>query len=104
MRLRLDSGETISACSLSMVELALEMPKDGRRATDALQRLLRWLPLDEAVCEQANALASRFAGNPGLGAVDCAIAACAIVHDLELWTLNVRRYPMFEGLRSPWVS
>jgi predicted nucleic acid-binding protein len=102
MRLRLDSGQLIAACNVSMIELALEMRKDEQQATGALLGALCWLPLDDAACEQANALASRFGDHPGIGVVDCAIAACAIVNDLELWTLNVGRYPMFPELRSAW--
>ena len=26
----------------------------------------------------------------------------ALVNGLELWTLNVRHFPMFDGLRPPW--
>ncbi len=102
MRLKLDSGELIAACNVSMIELALEMREDEQQATDALFSALRWLPLDDAACQQANVLASRFGGHPGIGVVDCAIAACAIVNDLELWTLNVGRYPMLPELRPAW--
>lgn len=103
MRLRMDGGELIAACALSRVELALEMQGSERQAADVLFGALRWLPLDDAVCEQASALASRYGGrDPRIGLIDCCIAACAIVNDLELWTLNVRRFPMFPGLRAPW--
>lgn len=103
LRLRVDRGELVAACTLSRVELSLEMQGSERQAADALFSALRWLPLDDAVCEQASALASRYGGrDDGISVMDCCIAACAIVNDLELWTLNVSRYPMFSGLRAPW--
>lgn len=103
LRLRLDQGDLIAACPLSRIELSLEMQKSEREAAGALFGALRWLSLDDAVWEQANLLASRYGGREsGVGTVDCCIAACAIVNDIELWTLNVSRYPMFEGLKAPW--
>jgi predicted nucleic acid-binding protein len=30
------------------------------------------------------------------------VAASALVNGLELWTLNIRHFPMFDGLIAPW--
>jgi predicted nucleic acid-binding protein len=38
----------------------------------------------------------------GIDAVDYCVAAAALVHGMELWTHNVRHFPMFDGLRAPW--
>jgi predicted nucleic acid-binding protein len=74
-----------------------------RRATDALVKTLRWLTVDTAVSERADALARRYArSHSGIDAVDYCVAASALLNGLELWTLNVRHFPMFEGLRPPW--
>lgn len=103
LRLRLSKGDLIAACPLSRIELSLGMQDSERQAAEALFGALRWLSMDEAVWEQANLLASRYGrGDSRVGVTDCCIAACAIVNDLELWTLDVGRYPMFEGLRAPW--
>jgi predicted nucleic acid-binding protein len=34
--------------------------------------------------------------------VDYCVAASALVNGMELWTLNVRHFPMFQRLRPPW--
>jgi predicted nucleic acid-binding protein len=38
----------------------------------------------------------------GIDLVDYVIAATAELHEATLATLNVRHFPMFEGLGSPW--
>lgn len=96
-------GELVSASWLSRIELSIGMRREERRRTDALVAALRWLPLDAAVAEEADSLARRYgASHSGIDAVDYCIAASARVHDLELWTLNVRHFPMFPRLEPPW--
>jgi len=74
-----------------------------RRRTDALVSALRWLPVDAAIADEADALARRYApSHSGIDAVDYCIAATARVHGLDLWTLNVRHFPMFPKLEAPW--
>jgi hypothetical protein len=73
-----------------------------RRATDALVGALHWLAVDTAVTERADALARRYArSHSGIDALDYCVAASALVHGLDLWTLNIRHFPMFQGLRPP---
>jgi predicted nucleic acid-binding protein len=79
------------------------MRRSERRSTDALVAALRWLPVDMAVAAQADELARRFApSHSAIDAVDYYVAAAARVHGLDLWTLNVRHFPMFPELRAPW--
>jgi len=94
---------TLAASVLTRIELAIGMRKAERRATDALVAAIRWLPVDAAVAEEADALArGHGAAHSGIDAVDYCIAATARVHGLDLWTLNVRHFPMIRGLRPPW--
>ena len=39
--------------------------------------------------------------NPGIGLGDYLVAATALVEGLELATLNVRHFPMIEGITPP---
>lgn len=103
LRSTLERGELVSASALSRIELSIGMRRGERRRTDALVAALRWLPVDAAVAERADELARRHApGHSGVDAVDYCIAATAQMHELELWTLNVRHFPMFAQLRAPW--
>ena len=103
LRSAFEREEVVAASVLSRIELSIGMRPAERRATDALVGALRWLTVNAAVAEEADVLARRYArGHSGIDAVDYCIAASALVNDLELWTLNVRHFPMFEGLRAPW--
>lgn len=103
LRTALERGEVVSASLLTRVELSIGMRRSERRRTDALVAALRWLPVDAAVADEADALARRYGpSHSGIDAVDYCVAASARVHDLELWTLNVRHFPMFPKLEAPW--
>lgn len=91
------------ASVLTRVELAIGLRRSEGRRTDALVAALHWLPVDGAVADEADVLARRYApSHSGIDAVDYFLAATARVHKLDLWTLNVRRFPMLPRLRAPW--
>jgi hypothetical protein len=99
----LEGDQVLAASVLTRIELSIGVRASERRATDALVAALYWLPVDSAVAEQADALARRYArSHSGIDAVDYCVAASALVNELELWTLNVRHFPMFERLSRPW--
>jgi predicted nucleic acid-binding protein len=103
LRPAVERGELVCASVLSRVELSIGMRRNEQRRTDALVAALRWLPVDSAVAGQADELARRYApSHSGIDAVDYCVAATADVHGLDLWTLNVRHFPMFPELQAPW--
>lgn len=103
LRTPLERGDVVYASVLTRIELSVGMRKEERRATDALVGALHWLPVDRAVADVADAFARRFgAAHSGIDAVDYCIAATARTHGLELWTLNVRHFPMLPQLRAPY--
>lgn len=103
LRAALEREEVIAASVLTRIELSIGMRRAERERTDALVASLRWLPVDAAVAEEADALARQYgSSHSGIDAVDYCVAASARVNDLELWTLNVRHFPMFPGLHAPW--
>jgi predicted nucleic acid-binding protein len=103
LRSAFEREEAVVASVLSRIELSIGVRPAERRATDALVGALRWLSVDTTIAERADGLARRYArSHSGIDAVDYCIAASALVHELELWTLNIRRFPMFDGLRAPW--
>lgn len=99
----LERGEPLAGSVLTRLELFIGMRREERARTERLVAAMRWLPVDEAVAEEADSLARRYArSHSGIDAVDYCIAASARVHGLDLWTLNVRRFPMFPALQAPW--
>ncbi len=98
-----ERGEPIAGSVLTRIELTIGMRPEERRSTDALVAALTWLPVDSVVAEEADSLARRFGrSHSGIDAVDYCVAASARVHGLDLWTLNIRHFPMFPALRPPW--
>jgi predicted nucleic acid-binding protein len=103
LRSALEREEVVAASVLTRIEISICMRAAERRATDALVGALHWLVVDTAVAKRADALARRYGhSHSGIDAVDYCVAASALENGLDLWTLNVRHFPMFKGLRPPW--
>ena len=88
------------ACSeVSRVEVLRGMRSHERRATEQLLAVVDWTPVDRGISARAGELGRRYRQSHGrIGATDLIIAATAEQLALPLATLNVRRFPMFEGL------
>lgn len=103
IRPALVNGDAVSGSVVSRLELLIGARKSERRRTEALIAAIGWLPVDDAVAAEADGLARRYSrSHSGIDAVDYCVAATAQVHELTLWTLNVRHFPMVRGLRAPW--
>jgi predicted nucleic acid-binding protein len=96
-------GHRLAASVVTKVEVLAGVPPAEEHRTRGLLDLLAWIPVDDAIAERAGALANRFLrSHPGVDPVDHIIAATAMELEAELWTRNVRHFPMFDGLRSPY--
>lgn len=96
-------GEVVYGSVLTRIELLIGVRSGEEKATGSLIAALEWLPVDERIAEDADQLARQYARNhSGIDAVDYCIASTARLRDLEPWTLNVRHFPMFPGLKAPW--
>ena len=96
----LSLGTVPAASEITRVEVLRGVRSGERRLTERLLGTFRWLPLDEAVARRAGDLGRRWrASHRGLATADLVIAATALEHELDLATLNVRHFPMFEGSR-----
>jgi predicted nucleic acid-binding protein len=72
-------------------------------ATRVLLSTLTWHSVDRAVSERAAELARSWrASHSGIDLADYLIAASALEADAELFTRNVKHFPMFAGLASPY--
>lgn len=88
---------------LTRVEVLAGVRSGERRRTEALFRLLRWVTADEDLADRAGALAREHRrSSPGVDPVDYVVAATAQLLGAELWTRNVRHFPMFGGLQAPY--
>ena len=88
---------------LTKVEVLAGMRASEERATRRLFDVLDWVPVHDAVAEHAGHLANRYhRSHPGVDPVDYVIAATAEALGAALWTRNVKHFPMFPDLRSPY--
>lgn len=99
----LEQGERLSASALTKVEVLAGMRSSERRRTRRLLDSLDWISVSDPIAERAGALARRYrASHTGVGVVDFVIAATAQELDAELWTRNIKHFPMFAGLTPPY--
>ena len=97
------AGERLAASVLTRVEVLAGMRVAEERATRRLLESLDWIEVDEELAEHAGSLANRFLpSHPGVDPVDYVIAATAERLEARLWTRNVRHFPMFPELESPY--
>ena len=99
--LRLDAVP--AASEITRVEVLRGVRSGERRMTERLLATFRWIAVDESVARRAGELGRRWrASHRGLATADLVIAATALEHDLDLATMNVRHFPMFEALKPPY--
>ena len=74
-----------------------------RRPTRRLFEQLLWVPVDDAVAELAGEYARLYRrSHQGIDVPDYVIAATAFTLRAELWTRNVKHFPMFADLAAPY--
>lgn len=95
--------ERLGGSVVTRTELLVGMRASEKGPTQRLLNALAWLPVDLMVADRAGEHGRRLRrSHPGLGHLDLIIGATAELHDAELWTRNVRHFPMFPGLRAPY--
>jgi predicted nucleic acid-binding protein len=93
----------LHSSEITRLEILSGMRPHEEAGTRALLNTLVWHPVDEEVAEQAGVLGRRWlASHHTIDSADLAIAATAILCGSRLLTRNVRHFPMFEDLRSPY--
>jgi predicted nucleic acid-binding protein len=91
------------ASEITRLEILSGMRPHEEGGTRALLNTLVWHPVDTEVAEEAGALGRQWlASHHTIDSADLAIAATAIRNGSRLLTRNVRHFPMFADLRSPY--
>jgi predicted nucleic acid-binding protein len=92
-----------SCSEISRIEVIQGLRSAERGAADRLFALIAWVPVSEAVARRAGELGRRWRrSHPGIGVADLAIAATTEEIGAVLATRNLKHFPMFENLRSPY--
>lgn len=85
------------------LEVLAGMSPSEAAATRGLLGAFTWHPLDEEVAEIAGELGRKWLPhNRGIDSADLTIAATAIALDAQLLTRNVKHFPMFADLSTPY--
>jgi predicted nucleic acid-binding protein len=93
----------LHASEVTRLEVLAGMRPREEDATRSLLAVLVLHPLDEMVAEKAGELGRRWLpGNRGIDAADLAIAATALSLGAELYTRNIKHFPMFPDLSAPY--
>jgi predicted nucleic acid-binding protein len=91
------------ASVVSRAEIEGGMRSGERADVSRLFEGLRLIPVTDAAARRAGRYLRQFRrSHPGIDLVDYLIAAGAEEADAALVTLNVRHFPMIEGLTAPW--
>jgi predicted nucleic acid-binding protein len=97
----LDASPTCS--EVTRIEVVQGLRAAEKQAAAQVFDLLEWVPLDDMIARRAGELGRRWRrSHPGIDIADLAIAATAEVLEAQLATLNLKHFPMFEGLRAPY--
>jgi predicted nucleic acid-binding protein len=94
----------VPRCSeLTRIEVLRGLRSAERAAAERLFGALVWVPVLEPIAREAGELGRRYRrSHNGIGTVDLVVAATANQLGARVATANVRHYPMFRGLRSPY--
>lgn len=97
------SDEPPHSSTVVRAEVLIGMrPKEEEETRKLLDGLL-WLPVDEAVAEEAGQLGRRWRkSHSGVDASDFIVAATANILRLPILTRNVKHFPMFPDLKAPY--
>ncbi len=98
-----DEHQRLVASVMTKVEVLAGMRTDEEATTRRLLALFEWMPVDDATAERAGELAHRYLrSHPGVDPVDFVIAATVEGLGAELWTCNLKHYPMLSRVRDPY--
>lgn len=93
----------LQASEITRLEILAGMRPPEEISTRRLFDAFIWYPVSESIAEIAGELGRRWLpGNRGIDSADLAIAATAVALNTRLLTRNVKHFPMFEGLTSPY--
>jgi predicted nucleic acid-binding protein len=97
------TGERLALSVMTKIEVLAGMRADEEPATRRLLDSLDLIEVDDTVAERAGTLANRYLrSHPGVDPVDYVIAATTQHLGAELWTRNLKHFPMFPGLIAPY--
>jgi predicted nucleic acid-binding protein len=101
LKARTEQGR-LAVSVVTVAEIIGGMRSPQRREVNRLLSALHTVPITEAIAHRAGEFRRSYRrSHSSIGIADYLVAATADLHGLPLATLNVRHFPMFEGLCAP---
>ncbi|MBA3779348.1 MAG: type II toxin-antitoxin system VapC family toxin [Chloroflexi bacterium] len=98
-----EDGQELWGITVTRTEVLAGMRASEEPPTLELLAQLRWLDVTSGLADEAGMLARlHHRSHPGIETVDYLIAAATQALEADLQTLNVKHFPMFEGLIAPY--
>lgn len=99
----LRSGERIVGSVVTRGEVFTGMRAGEEWETEQLLDLVDWLPVTLDIADRAGRIGRGFVrSHPGVDMADYIIGATTELVEGNLWTLNIKHFPMFPGLERPY--
>ena len=96
-------GQRLCASVVTKVEIFAGMRPNEEQFTRHLLGSLDLIEVDDALAEGAGMLANRYLrSHPGVDRADYIIAATTQQLGADLWTRNLKHFPIFPWLSSPY--
>lgn len=93
----------VVASELTRFELLVGARLDEHDRLENFFSAIEWVPVTEAMTRRAGEYAQTYRrSHPGIAVVDYLLAGTASVLNAALVTVNVRHFPMFEGITPPY--
>jgi hypothetical protein len=93
----------LHASEITRLEVLAEMRPNEEGSTRSFLSIFIWHPVDTLIAERAGELGRTWLpSHRSIDSADLAIAATAMVIGCKLLTCNVKRFPMFTGLKKPY--
>lgn len=109
VRTAVEAGHDLAASVVVKVEVLADMRPHEEQPTRALLGGISWIAVDDLIAEGAGMFANQYAGShTGIDPMDYIIAATTYVigtnedSGAQLWTRNVKQFPMFADLAPPY--
>ena len=97
------ASDDLAASEVTRIELLAGMRAGEEEIVARLERALVWVPVTDEGSRRAGQLAQTWRrSHGGIDPAAYAVAATARVLNAELWTKNVRHFPMFPDLEPPY--
>lgn len=97
------SRAPLHASEMTRLEVLAGMRSYEEGGTRALLSVFMWHPVDALIAESAGEMGRRWLPSHGsIDSADLAVAATAFVTGCELLTCNIKHFPMFADLKSPY--